>query len=85
MSLRVCALAWRRGWLCTTSRSGSTINSVDLVWPSPTYWDGELTIHTKRYKRGPFGPLRSLALRAILDPENSRARKNYLQTYIVST
>ena len=48
MSLRVCALAWRRGWLCTTSASGSTINSVDLGWPSPTYWDGELTIHTKR-------------------------------------
>src|SRR5215207_1425493 len=33
-----------------SSASGSTISSDDLVWPSPTCWDGELTIHTKRLK-----------------------------------
>ena len=29
---------------------GSTINSVVPGWPSPTCWDGELTIHTKRLR-----------------------------------
>src|SRR5215210_2223049 len=52
MSFKVCALAWRRGWHCTTSASGSTITSVVLLWPSPTCWDGELTIHTKRLIKG---------------------------------
>src|SRR5215212_532289 len=48
MSWKACELVWRRGWRCTTSASGSTINSVVPGWPSPTCWDGELTIHTKR-------------------------------------
>jgi hypothetical protein len=30
MSLKVCAPAWRRGWRCTTSVSGSTTSSADL-------------------------------------------------------
>jgi hypothetical protein len=33
-----------------TSASGSTISSAVLGWPSPTCWDGELTIHTKRLR-----------------------------------
>src|ERR671910_408023 len=53
MSLRVCALAWRRGWLCTTFVSGSTTSSVALGWHSPTCWDGELTTHTKRLEGHP--------------------------------
>src|SRR5215203_5644627 len=53
MSLRVCALAWRRGWHCTTSASGLTLGSVVLVWLSPTCWDGDLTIHTKRLSTSP--------------------------------
>src|SRR5215210_5758916 len=50
MSFRVCGLGWRREWPCTTFASGSTSNLVDLVWPSPTCWDGDLTIHTKRFQ-----------------------------------
>src|SRR5215212_8198763 len=58
MSWKACELVWQRGWRCTTSASGSTINSVVPGWPSPTCWDGDLTIHTKRLKepaavRGP--------------------------------
>jgi hypothetical protein len=48
MIWRVCELAWRQGWHCTTSASGSTSNSVVLGWPSPTCWDGDLRTHTKR-------------------------------------
>jgi len=33
-----------------SSVSGSTSSSDDLGWPSPTYWDGDLTIHTKRLR-----------------------------------
>jgi hypothetical protein len=54
MSFRVCELAWRRGWRCTTSASGSTINSVVPDWPSPTCWDGDLRTHTKRSNIGKF-------------------------------
>ena len=50
MRSRVCGPDWRRGWRCTTSVSGSTSSSDDLGWPSPTYWDGDLTIHTKRLR-----------------------------------
>ena len=33
-----------------SSVSGSTSSSDDLGWPSPTCWDGDLTIHTKRIR-----------------------------------
>ena len=48
----------RRGWLCTTTASGSTINSVVHGWPSPICWDGDLNIHTKRLsiRRSPRSP-----------------------------
>src|SRR5919202_427698 len=51
----VCGRVWRRGWHCTTSASGSTIGSVVRDWPSPTCWDGEPTIHTKRLRAGARG------------------------------
>jgi hypothetical protein len=50
MSFRVCGLAWQRESLCTTSVSGSTIDSANLGWPSPTYWAGNLKIHPRRLR-----------------------------------
>jgi hypothetical protein len=50
MNFRACGRGWRRGWRCTTSASGSTINSVVPDWPSLICWDGELTVHTKRLR-----------------------------------
>jgi hypothetical protein len=74
MSFRVCELAWRRGWRCTTSASGSTINSVVPDWPSPTCWDGELKIHTKRLRfKCVFTWLVRNAQKAILSRDAGRA------------
>jgi hypothetical protein len=47
----VCGRLLRRGWLCTTSASGSTTNSVAPGWPLPTCWDGDPIVHTKRSRR----------------------------------
>jgi hypothetical protein len=49
--LEGCGHVWRRGRLCTTSASGSTINSVVPGLPSPTCWGGERTIYTKCLRR----------------------------------
>jgi hypothetical protein len=45
MSWKVCEPAWRRGWRCTISVSGSTSNSVVLGWLSLICWSGDLNSH----------------------------------------
>src|SRR5215218_3587112 len=45
MSWKACEPAWRRGWRCTISVSGSTSNLVVLGWLSLTCWSGDLNSH----------------------------------------
>src|SRR5215211_3192454 len=45
MSWKACEPAWRRGWLCTISVSGSTSNLVVLGWLSLICWSGDLNSH----------------------------------------
>src|SRR5215217_2854988 len=45
MSWKACEPAWRRGWRCTISVSGSTSNLVVLGWLSLICWSGDLNSH----------------------------------------
>src|SRR5215218_1000752 len=50
MSWKACEPAWRRGWRCTISVSGSTSNLVVLGWLSLICWSGDLNSH-QAFKR----------------------------------
>src|SRR5215208_4589651 len=52
MSWKACEPAWRRGWRCTISVSGSTSNLVVLGWLSLICWSGDLNSH-QAFKRQP--------------------------------
>src|SRR5215210_4575747 len=45
MSWKACEPAWRQGWRCTISVSGSTSNLVVLGWLSLICWSGDLNSH----------------------------------------
>src|SRR5215203_7430012 len=68
MSWKACEPAWRRGWLCTISVSGSTSNLVVLGWLSLICWSGDLNSHqafkgiTDQAHQHPFSPLAPLVL-----------------------
>src|SRR5215210_466348 len=50
MSWKACEPAWRQGWRCTISVSGSTSNLVVLGWLSLICWSGDLNSH-QAFKR----------------------------------
>src|SRR5215208_1449829 len=54
MSWKACEPAWRRGWRCTISVSGSTSNLVVLGGLSLICWSGDLNSH-QAFKRSSLG------------------------------
>src|SRR5215216_1912870 len=65
MSWKACEPAWRRGWRCTISVSGSTSNLVVLGWLSLICWSGDLNSHQafKATWLRPFGAHSGILLR----------------------
>ena len=54
-------------------------------WPSPTYWDGDLTIHTKRLRQRIRATQSLMRSEGMTDGENHRDLLTRLSTALATT